>query len=174
MHAKELQLHSTFCDMDCSPPGSSVHGISQARIPEWVACPPPGDLLKHRDRTCLLGLLHWQVGSLPLASTWEAHTPSQCLRLKPASLDIFRVNRKQQGPGSALSGPLSSSQPPDPQLPALSFLWPPGGGSRQEGRKLGFTKRDCGHLAGPAWVSAFASANWGCGKVFGLDQPFRP
>ena len=27
-----------FCDlMDCSPPGSSVHGISQARILEWVA-----------------------------------------------------------------------------------------------------------------------------------------
>jgi len=28
----------TFCDpMDCSPPGSSVHGILQARILEWVA-----------------------------------------------------------------------------------------------------------------------------------------
>ena len=27
-----------FCDpIDCSPPGSSVHGISQARILEWVA-----------------------------------------------------------------------------------------------------------------------------------------
>ena len=32
------QLHPTLCDyMDCSPPGSSVHGISQARILEWVA-----------------------------------------------------------------------------------------------------------------------------------------
>ena len=30
--------------MDCSPPGSSVHGVLQARILEWVACPPPGDL----------------------------------------------------------------------------------------------------------------------------------
>ena len=30
--------------MDCSPPGSSVHGILQARILEWVAGPPPGDL----------------------------------------------------------------------------------------------------------------------------------
>ena len=29
---------STLCNpMDCSPPGSSVHGISQARILEWVA-----------------------------------------------------------------------------------------------------------------------------------------
>ena len=25
--------------VDCSPPGSSVHGISQARIPEWLAIP---------------------------------------------------------------------------------------------------------------------------------------
>ena len=30
--------------MDCSPPGSSVHGILQTRILEWVAMPPPGDL----------------------------------------------------------------------------------------------------------------------------------
>ena len=30
--------------MDCSPPGSSVHGISQVRILEWVAIPSPGDL----------------------------------------------------------------------------------------------------------------------------------
>ena len=29
---------------DCSLPGSSVHGISQARVLEWVAFPSPGDL----------------------------------------------------------------------------------------------------------------------------------
>ena len=29
--------------MDCSPPGSSVHGILQARMLEWVAIPSPGD-----------------------------------------------------------------------------------------------------------------------------------
>ena len=35
----------TFCDpMDCIPPGSSVHGIFQARILEWVVIPFPGDL----------------------------------------------------------------------------------------------------------------------------------
>ena len=34
----------TLCNpMDRSPPGSSVHGILQARILEWVA-PSPGDL----------------------------------------------------------------------------------------------------------------------------------
>ena len=31
--------------MDCSPPGSSVHGISKARILEWIAISSPGDLL---------------------------------------------------------------------------------------------------------------------------------
>ena len=32
----------SLCDpMDCSPPGSSVHGILQARILEWVAFPSP-------------------------------------------------------------------------------------------------------------------------------------
>jgi len=30
--------------MDCSPPGSSVHGIFRARILEWVAMPPSRDL----------------------------------------------------------------------------------------------------------------------------------
>ena len=35
----------TLCDpMDCSPPGSSIHGILQARIMEGVAIPVPGDL----------------------------------------------------------------------------------------------------------------------------------
>ena len=30
--------------MDCGPAGSSVHGILQAGVPEWVAMPPPGRL----------------------------------------------------------------------------------------------------------------------------------
>ena len=30
--------------MDCSPPGSSVHGIFQARILEWVAFSSPWEL----------------------------------------------------------------------------------------------------------------------------------
>ena len=34
------QLCLTLCDpMDCNPPGSSVHGILQARILKWVAIP---------------------------------------------------------------------------------------------------------------------------------------
>ena len=40
IHAQSLQSCPTLYDpMDCSPPGSSVHGILQARILEWVAVP---------------------------------------------------------------------------------------------------------------------------------------
>ena len=43
--AESLQSCPTLCDpMDCSPLGSSVHGILQAKILEWVACPSPGNL----------------------------------------------------------------------------------------------------------------------------------
>ena len=35
------QLYPTLCDsMDCSLPGSSVDGIFQARVLEWVAISP--------------------------------------------------------------------------------------------------------------------------------------
>ena len=49
-----------LCDpMDCSPPGSSVHGILQARILEWVTMPPPGDLpnpgTKRTEVSCIAG-----------------------------------------------------------------------------------------------------------------------
>ena len=38
--AQSLQSCPALCDsLDCSPPGSSVHGIFQARILEWVAMP---------------------------------------------------------------------------------------------------------------------------------------
>ena len=37
---KAAQLCPTVCDpKDCSPPGSSVYGILQTRVLEWVAMP---------------------------------------------------------------------------------------------------------------------------------------
>ena len=48
------QLCPTLCDpMDCSELGSSVHGILQARILEWVAVSSPS----HGDGSCLRSLL---------------------------------------------------------------------------------------------------------------------
>ena len=50
--AQLLQLCPTLCDsMDCSPPGSSVYGILQARIWEWVAMPSSRESSWPRDRT---------------------------------------------------------------------------------------------------------------------------
>ena len=46
-----LQLCPTLCEpMDYSPPGSSVHGILQARILEWVAMPSPRGSSQPRDQ----------------------------------------------------------------------------------------------------------------------------
>ena len=74
------QSHLTFCNpMGYSPPGSSVHGILQARILEWVAIssaifPTQG------SNSCLL---HWYVGPLlmhlgnPILSIIEKKTKEE-------------------------------------------------------------------------------------------------
>ena len=52
--------------MDCSPPGPSAHGIFQARIQER-SCHflLQGIFPTRGSNPCLLGLLDWQVDSLP-------------------------------------------------------------------------------------------------------------
>ena len=61
-------VSSSLPSMDCSPPGSSVHGVSQARILEWVAIPFSTGSSWTRDRThvscvsCIAGTCF---------STWE-------------------------------------------------------------------------------------------------------
>ena len=62
----------TLCHaMDCSLPGSSVHGILQARI-TGVGCHAllQGIFLTQGSNPCLL---HWQVNSFNTSTTWEAH-----------------------------------------------------------------------------------------------------
>ena len=52
VHAKSLQSCLTLCDpVDCNLPGSSVHGIFQARILEWVAMPSFWGSSQPRDWT---------------------------------------------------------------------------------------------------------------------------
>ena len=68
-----LQSHLTLCDpRDCSPPGSSVHGVSQERILQRAAVSSSGDLPNPGINLSLFCLLHWEVVSLPLA-TKEAY-----------------------------------------------------------------------------------------------------
>ena len=66
--AKSLQSGPTFCDpMDCSPPGSSVHRISQARILEWVAMPSSRDLPTPGIEPASPAALALQADALPLS-----------------------------------------------------------------------------------------------------------
>ena len=64
----------TLCDpMDCGPPGSSVHGILQARILEWVAFPFSRGSSQPRDRTqvsCFAGRFF---------TIWATREPSEVL-----------------------------------------------------------------------------------------------
>ena len=82
LRTKSLQLCPTLCSS--SPLGSSVHGIFQARILEWVAMPSFRGSSQPRDWTCILCLLHWQVGSLPLAP------PGKPLHLSFSSVHFSR------------------------------------------------------------------------------------
>ena len=66
------QLCSTLQPMDCSPPGSSVHGIFQARILEWVANSSYNRSSPPRDQThmsCMSCLGKW---ILYHCITWES------------------------------------------------------------------------------------------------------
>ena len=50
LHAKSLGSYLILCNpMDCSPPGSSVHEIFQARVLEWVVVPSSRGSSQPRD-----------------------------------------------------------------------------------------------------------------------------
>ena len=72
-----MSVHAQSCPtlwepMDCSPPGSSVHGISQARILVWVAMPFSRISSWPRDRTrnFYISCIGWRI--LYNYATWEA------------------------------------------------------------------------------------------------------
>ena len=72
-HAKSIQSCPTLCDtMGSSPPVSSVHGILQARILEWIAMPLPGDLPKPGIELASLMSPTLAGMFLTASTTWEA------------------------------------------------------------------------------------------------------
>ena len=78
--AKLLQSCSTLCrPVDCSPPGSSVHGILQARILEWVAMPSSRGSFLPRDQTC---------GSCIASGFFTAETSGKPTQNRISSLEI--------------------------------------------------------------------------------------
>ena len=73
MRAQSLQPCLTLCDpLAWSPPGSSVHGILQARTLEWAAIPSSSGSCQLRDRTrvfcdCRQILYPWATGEALLS-----------------------------------------------------------------------------------------------------------
>ena len=58
--------------MDCSPPSSSVHGILQERILEWVDIPTQGDLPNPDNKPASLASPALVGGFFTTSSTWDA------------------------------------------------------------------------------------------------------
>ena len=79
-----------------NPPGSSVHGILQARILESVACPPPDDLHNPGIEPPSLMSLALAGGFFTTSTTWEAPKEDsgkllntlQCKRQSPTRKSI--------------------------------------------------------------------------------------
>ena len=75
MHGFMLRHFSHIClcnPTDCSLPGSCVHGILQARILEWLACPTPGDLPDPGIELTSLMSPALADGFFTTSTTWEA------------------------------------------------------------------------------------------------------
>ena len=75
MRVCELSCFSRvrLCDpMDYSLPGSSVHGILQARILEWLLCPPPGGHPEPGIEPVSLKSPVLAGGFFTTSATWEA------------------------------------------------------------------------------------------------------
>ena len=88
MHAKSLQLCPTlFNPTDCSPPGSSVHGISQARILEWLPFPSPGGLPNRGIKSTSLMCPILAGGFFPTSATWEAQ--GKCINTINTAIPAF-------------------------------------------------------------------------------------
>ena len=69
------KLCLTLCDpMYCSSPGSSVHGILQARIVEWLAIPSSRGSSWPRDWTCVCCIGRW------ILYHWASRVAFQSLR----------------------------------------------------------------------------------------------
>ena len=74
------QTCSTLCNpTDCSPPGSSVHGILQARMLEWLPCPPPG----------IVPTQGWNPG-LPQADSSASESPGKPRNTGVGSLSLLQ------------------------------------------------------------------------------------
>ena len=75
MHANSFQLCLTLCDpVVYRPPDSSVHGILQARILDWVAMPSSRESSDLEMEPTSLMFPAWAGRFITTSATWEAPT----------------------------------------------------------------------------------------------------
>ena len=67
-------MSDSLWPMDCSPPDSSLHGIPQERILEWVAISASRGSSQHRDRTCVSCVSCIGRWILYNCTSWEIQT----------------------------------------------------------------------------------------------------
>ena len=118
VHAKSLKLCLTLCNpMDCSPPGSSVHGILQASILGRLPFPSPGIFLTQWLNSGLLWFLNCRLLLYCLA-TQEPHqcyTSAKCL-CSVTKVSSYQVSSPTFRLNSPLQGLLPSSVPTFPTI----------------------------------------------------------
>ena len=127
VRAQLLHLCLTLCDpMDCSLPGSSVHGILQARILEWIAFSFQGIFLPQGSNPHVLRLLHWKVGSLPLVPPGKSHEGSN-FHLQLPHIQVHPLSYVETTPQTSCCVGQQPSPPPVPLHvvcgSALSTTW---------------------------------------------------
>ena len=84
VHAKSLQSCPTLSDsMDCSPPGSSVHGFSRQEYWSGLPCPPPRDLPDPGIEPTSLMSPALAGGFVSTSTTQEACIPCKSIYLGP-------------------------------------------------------------------------------------------
>ena len=103
-------LCPTVCSpVDCSPPGSSVHGIFQARILEWVAIPFSRGSFPLRDQTCVSCISKQNhQGSLPVTDK-KYNLKITCSSLCSGSVSCFNSAWTEQTQGCPSLQPPTTS-----------------------------------------------------------------
>ena len=84
----------TLCNpVDCSPPGSSVHRLLQARILEWIATSFSMGIFQTQGLN--MCLLFWQADSLPLSHLRSLSSPLNTHYLSISSFSGCRSHNKK-------------------------------------------------------------------------------
>ena len=99
------QSYSTLCNpIDCSLPGSSVHGIFQAIVLEWIAISFSSGSSRRRDRTRVSCIVDRRF------TVWATYTPPNDGRYKiPSAYNL--ASAVSRPPKSCLHSPIMATSP---------------------------------------------------------------